>query len=94
MQFIGRGLLFRGFISSAGIGLALLIAMGSGPPAQATCVTAVTTVTCSGATTNQNPPNGFGTGNEDGMTINVLTGATVTGNGVKATGSRSATTTP
>lgn len=38
-----------------------------------------TTVTCSGTTTNQNDPNGWGTGNETGDTINVQTGATVTG---------------
>jgi outer membrane autotransporter protein len=38
-----------------------------------------TTVTCSGTTTNQNDPNGWGTGAETGDTINVQTGATVTG---------------
>src|SRR5262245_773851 len=38
-----------------------------------------TTVTCSGPTSNQNDPNGYGTGSENGLTINVETGASVTG---------------
>ena len=38
-----------------------------------------TTVTCSGATDNQNDPAGYGTGNENGLTINVQSGASVTG---------------
>jgi len=38
-----------------------------------------TTVTCSGTVTNQNNPNGYGTGLETNNTINVQTGATVTG---------------
>jgi hypothetical protein len=38
-----------------------------------------TTVTCTGTVTNQNPPNGYGTGVETGLTINVQAGATVTG---------------
>jgi hypothetical protein len=39
-----------------------------------------TTVTCSGPmATPQNPPNGWGNGVETGDTINVQTGATVTG---------------
>src|SRR5262245_47832176 len=37
-----------------------------------------TTVTCTETTIDQNPPNGFGTGNETGITINVVTGASVT----------------
>ena len=45
-----------------------------------------TTVTCSGTTTNQNGSNGYGTGNQDGLTIDVLTGATVTGTGNPSTG--------
>src|ERR671919_778056 len=42
-----------------------------------------TTVVCDD-TTNANPPNGYGTGVESGLTINVLSGATVSGteNGV------------
>lgn len=38
-----------------------------------------TTVTCSGATDNQNDPAGYGTGNENGLIINVQSGASVTG---------------
>ena len=38
-----------------------------------------TNVTCSGTVTNQNAPNGYGTGTETGLTIDVLTGATVSG---------------
>ena len=44
-----------------------------------------TTVTCSGATTNQNTVGiqifGYGTGNETGVTINVQSGASVTSDG-------------
>src|SRR5438309_1994270 len=45
-----------------------------------------TTVTCSGTTTDQNPPNGYGTGVENNLTINVQTGASVSGTGVGAAG--------
>ncbi len=38
-----------------------------------------TTVTCTGTVTNQNSPNGYGTGAENNLTINVQTNATVTG---------------
>src|SRR5262249_53085423 len=38
-----------------------------------------TTVDCTGTTTNQNNPNGYGTGVETGNTINIQAGATVTG---------------
>ena len=38
-----------------------------------------TIVTCSGTTNNQNDPNGFGTTTDTGNTINVQTGAIVTG---------------
>jgi outer membrane autotransporter protein len=44
-----------------------------------------TVVTCSGTTTNQNNPNGYGNGTQNGLTINVQPGATVTagaGNGL------------
>jgi outer membrane autotransporter protein len=45
------------------------------------------TVTCSGTTTDQNPPNGYGTGTtESGLTINVLTGASVSGTGAGGNG--------
>ncbi|WP_442779013.1 autotransporter outer membrane beta-barrel domain-containing protein [Bradyrhizobium sediminis] len=39
------------------------------------------TVTCSGATNNQNGTDGYGSGNQTGIIINVLAGATVTGSG-------------
>lgn len=38
-----------------------------------------TTVTCSGTTTNQNPPAGYGDGSQNGLTINVVGGASVIG---------------
>jgi hypothetical protein len=38
-----------------------------------------TTVTCAGATNNQNDPAGYGTRTENGLTINVESGASVTG---------------
>lgn len=51
-------------------------------PAQAACSPAApvnnTTVTCSGTTTDQNAPDGYGSGTDTGLTINVLSGATVT----------------
>ena len=37
------------------------------------------TVTCTGATRNQNRPDGYGTATDTGNTINVLSGASVTG---------------
>ena len=37
------------------------------------------TVTCTGATSGQNPPNGFGTSAMTGITVNVVPGASVTG---------------
>jgi hypothetical protein len=51
----------------------LPLATGAGP--------SNTTITCSGgAVTNQNSPNGYGTGNQNNDTINVTGGTTVTGN--------------
>jgi outer membrane autotransporter protein len=38
-----------------------------------------TTVTCSGATTNQNAPDGYGTGGQANDIVNLVTGASVTG---------------
>ncbi len=38
-----------------------------------------TTVTCSDATTDQNAPNGYGFGSQNGLAINVQSGASVTG---------------
>src|SRR6187551_1804872 len=47
--------------------------------ANAACTpTAPATIDCTGATTDQNPPNGFGTGTETGITVNVQLGASVT----------------
>ena len=40
-----------------------------------------TTVTCSGATTNQNGTDGYGSASDVGNTYNVLSGASVTGTG-------------
>ncbi|MBR0713803.1 autotransporter domain-containing protein [Bradyrhizobium liaoningense] len=84
-------------VSSSGLSLACAVTLwlaGSGAVlAACTPTTSPTilqngTVTCSGATTNQNGPQGFGTGFETGLTINVLTGASVTGtnNGIYAAG--------
>ncbi len=57
------------------------------PEARAACVPAAgagtpasgTTVTCSGATANQNNPYGYGDGSQNGLTVNVQPGASVTG---------------
>lgn len=49
------------------------IANGAGIPA------AGTTVTCSGATVDQNGADGYGDGNQDGLTVNVQSGASVAG---------------
>lgn len=54
------------------------------PPALADCAPAAAdgvSVICSGDTVNQNDPNGFGTGAEEGVTLEVLSGASVTGTG-------------
>ena len=40
-----------------------------------------TQVTCTGATFNQNDPNGYGTATDTGNTYNIVTGATLTGTG-------------
>jgi uncharacterized protein with beta-barrel porin domain len=49
------------------------------PPAGPGTPASGTTVTCSGTTTNQNPPVGYGDGSQNGLTINVLGGASVIG---------------
>lgn len=55
-------------------------AVVTGPvPALAACDTSGTTVTCSGTTFEQSPPEGFGDGSQSGLTINVLPGASVAG---------------
>jgi hypothetical protein len=79
-----RALVLKASLSS-GVAVGALAAVLAWPgSAQAACTTAGTTVTCSGATTGS--PNGFGTGTEDGLTINVQTGASVTGTGAGGRG--------
>jgi uncharacterized protein with beta-barrel porin domain len=74
--------------SAAGAALAIGISVSTATLAQAACtpgaVDATTPapgsmVTCTGTTTNQNDPDGYGTGNQTGITINVTDGATVEG---------------
>jgi hypothetical protein len=63
--------------------LGLLIAsFAANQQAQARCdpdAGSNVTATCTGTTLNQNPPNGYGTGNEDNLDTTVVRGATVTG---------------
>src|SRR5258705_11431207 len=63
--------------------LGLLIAsVAASERAQARCdpdVGSNVTATCTGTTLNQNPPNGFGTGNEINLNTTVVQRATVTG---------------
>jgi fibronectin-binding autotransporter adhesin len=63
--------------------LALPVLLLSAASAFAQCTPAApvnnTTVNCTGTVTNQNSPNGYGTGVETGLTINVQAGASVTG---------------
>src|SRR5882672_1215196 len=49
------------------------------PPTSAANPLLNATVTCTGTTLNQNPPNGFGTGNEINLNTTVVQRATVTG---------------
>jgi hypothetical protein len=49
------------------------------PAASAGLPAAGTTVTCSGSVLNQNNPNGYGDSTQNGITINVTAGASVTG---------------
>ena len=69
------------FLKRPAVALALLAApFVAANRAEATCDPATgsnTTVTCSGTTSGT--PNGYGTGSETGNTINVLSGASVTG---------------
>jgi uncharacterized protein with beta-barrel porin domain len=51
------------------------------PAASAGAPPSGTTVTCSGSTTDQNAPAGYGDGSQDGLTINVVAGASVAGTG-------------
>jgi uncharacterized protein with beta-barrel porin domain len=70
--------------------IALAVATASfwvlgGTPVHAACAPASgaavagDTVVCTGTTTNQDAPDGYGTGAENNLTINVLSGASVTG---------------
>src|SRR5262245_12084867 len=52
---------------------------GCVPEATAGNPPAGTTVTCTAATNNQNAPNGYGDGSQNGLTINVQLGATLSG---------------
>src|SRR5882724_10048293 len=65
--------------------LGLLIAcFAASERAQAECTPDAgsnVTATCTGTTLNQNPPNGFGTGNEINLNTTVVQRATVTGTG-------------
>src|SRR4051812_29689842 len=61
-----------------GLGLALALAMMTmAGEAQAVCTQVSATVTCAGTTTDQQPPDGFGTSNDVGNTIAVNAGAIV-----------------
>src|SRR3954466_3866146 len=61
-----------------GLGLALALAvMTMAGEAQAVCTQVSATVTCAGTTTDQQPPDGFGTSNDVGNTIAVNAGAIV-----------------
>jgi hypothetical protein len=53
-------------------------------PATAGCTPVGTTITCTGTTSNAG--NGFGDGTQNGLTINVVTGAQVTGTGATGNG--------
>lgn len=75
-------LLARSHVSA----LALLTgSLGIAGRAEAACTPTApvnnTTVTCTGTTTNQNGTDGYGTQNDRGNTINVASGASVTGTG-------------
>ena len=73
---------------AAGAALAIAVLVSTATLAQAACTPGAidattpapgTTVTCTGTTTNQNDPDGYGTGNQTGITVNVTDGATVEG---------------
>lgn len=79
-----RAVVLKTYLSSGVAVGALAAALAWPGSSQAACTTSGTTVTCSGTTTGS--PNGFGTGTEDNLTVNVQTGASVTGAGVGGTG--------
>jgi hypothetical protein len=73
----------------------LALAVGLGQSAAAQCVPSGSTVNCSGTVLNGSGTNGFGTGAETGLTINVTPStATVTGdaNGIDVGETISSTT--
>jgi uncharacterized protein with beta-barrel porin domain len=69
----------KGVSSIATAGTALALVMISNQAAQAACAVAGSTVTCTSATLNQTPPNGFGDGTQTGVLVFVQTGSSVTG---------------
>jgi hypothetical protein len=87
-----RASVLKAFLSSgvaAGALATVLVAGLAWPPSEAAAQCAPvanaagpsnTTITCSGIVTNQNSPNGYGTGNQNNDTINVTAGTRVTGN--------------
>jgi len=85
----GRRDLFRALLRITGAAAVVAATALAGSGAWAACTPAAgpgpgtpasgTTVTCSGTTTNQNAPAGYGTGGQNGLTINVVTGASVIG---------------
>jgi len=56
-----------------------VVALVTASSAHAVCTLVGTTVTCTGTTINQNPPDGYGTVTQSGLTINVDPSATVQG---------------
>jgi uncharacterized protein with beta-barrel porin domain len=88
-QGFSRSRLFRRHVVLAAA--AILFVVAAVPAANAACTPPAvnatnpasgTTVTCSGTTANQNGTDGYGSGNQTGITINVNGGGTVTGSGV------------
>ena len=77
LAFFGA-MLFATILTVSEAGAQCTPAASAGPPI---APVAGTTVTCAGATIDQNGNNGYGTGDQSGLTINVLTNATVTGIG-------------
>jgi hypothetical protein len=72
------GVSLRGFLCGTAACATLAVTMFSPTPADAACTPNGSTVTCDGNTTNQDNPDGFGTG-QDNLTVNVKPGASVTG---------------
>src|SRR5258705_1643493 len=75
----GRALAMRRHAMMLGL---LVASVAASERAQARCDPDAknnVTATCTGTTLNQNPPNGYGTGNEINLNTTVVRGATVTG---------------